>query len=766
MELIYVNNKQLMEKIYVKYDGMTEFQELNKNKRTLLSCFFQIIENHILYITYSFLKNNGVIDGTKVGLEYDGLCVPKFGTYDKETILKNLNNHILKKTNLRYILFKIKGYNDALDDIIELRIKMNDDAPKSVSEKPLHEVSVKTNTLENIFDGESNDTLDNTKNVYVINEEHKSRMKLYLNCISEKRYANNDDLFIIGVAIYNERCGFDLFDNVSKTADDYDAAAVAKKWEEYKNDENKYENKKATILSIIDFAKEDDIVKYKSALIRDKHGLMNQLCQTGLTDTLCAMLFYSKLYDKYIYDPDNKLMYFLNKYGIYTKDVGNIQLQTDINTHVYNLIENELMQRTKTMNEDEKAEIEELLINYQIYLDKNANKKYIANELKLLYTIRNLYEKLDTNDDIFAFTNGVYDLKNKIFRNGLPQEYITCTAKYEFAPADKDKKIYIMGVIESIMPDTHERIYLLKTLAIGLVGNNKLEEFYMWIGKGSNGKSMLRDLIKMTFGDYFDNMEIEYLNKTKTGVHSGAADPIMAKKKNSRIVISTEPEGDVVLKSAKIKQIVGRDPVQVRDLYQSSFNFVPKFKLIIQTNNYPKIDGFDAAIKRRLRVVQFPSIFVDNPKHECEKKIDRDLKDNLHNYKNEFFEILLDHYCDFINNDNNCIKMPKRFEKDTKNYLLDNDPIQDFIDTEIIMTNDKKNKILSSILYSKYTDYIGFNDAIGQTPFKNIMINKGFEYGRTSEGVCCFKIKLKGIEMEKEKEKEKNVKHFFGKKTS
>ena len=86
-----------------------------------------------------------------------------------------------------------------------------------------------------------------------------------------------------------------------------------------------------------------------------------------------------------------------------------------------------------------------------------------------------------------------------------------------------------------------------------------------------------------TLGEYFDNMEIEWFAKTNHQSHAGAADSAMARKKNSRCVVSTEPEGDIVLRSAKLKQISGRDPIQVRELFKSSFNFVAKFKLFLQT---------------------------------------------------------------------------------------------------------------------------------------------------------------------------------------
>lgn len=79
-------------------------------------------------------------------------------------------------------------------------------------------------------------------------------------------------------------------------------------------------------------------------------------------------------------------------------------------------------------------------------------------------------------------------------------------------------------------------------------------------------------------GKYYDSMEIEYINKTKEHSHPTSADPIMAKKKNCRIVISTEPDLEIKLKMNKIKQWPGRDDIQCRHLFGNSFNFKPKFR--------------------------------------------------------------------------------------------------------------------------------------------------------------------------------------------
>lgn len=117
---IYENNKELFKKIYVKYDNLTKDEEIDKNKRTLLSCFFQVIENHILFIAFKCLQSMKVITKTNVCLEYDGLCVPS-NNFDKEKVINDLNKRITELTGLKFIKFKIKDYDCVIGDVIEKR---------------------------------------------------------------------------------------------------------------------------------------------------------------------------------------------------------------------------------------------------------------------------------------------------------------------------------------------------------------------------------------------------------------------------------------------------------------------------------------------------------------------------------------------------------------------------------------------------------------------------------------------------------------------
>lgn len=119
-KMIYENNDRLFKKIYTKHNNLTENEEHQKNKRTLLSCFFQIIENHVLFLAFKCLQKIKIIKDTTVCLEYDGLCIPT-NKFDKEVVINNLNKNIVALTGLKFVKFKIKGYDCAINEIIEKR---------------------------------------------------------------------------------------------------------------------------------------------------------------------------------------------------------------------------------------------------------------------------------------------------------------------------------------------------------------------------------------------------------------------------------------------------------------------------------------------------------------------------------------------------------------------------------------------------------------------------------------------------------------------
>jgi P4 family phage/plasmid primase-like protien len=568
-----------------------------------------------------------------------------------------------------------------------------------------------------------------------------SKIKLYLNVLNKSRCDDYDSWIKIGAIIYNENCSFELFDEWSKKSDKYDSKSCVKTWNSYKDDRNK----KATLKSLIKMVKLDNPHAYYELTMTDPNSIMDESYKSGIfTDDTCSRLFYSMFPNKFIYDIDNKDWYSINKYGIYEKEGDeNITARKLIKKDLTIFIQSYYEQKTIDLKKDKREYYKDFNKRIEEYLGKVRNKKAVIEEMKNIYGKAKIFEKMDNvNNFIFAFDNGVYDLKQNIFRNALPEELVTCTCGYDYDEANPKIIKKIHKILNDIFSKKDEKDYVMTTQSLGLEGCNSREEVYIWTGNGRNGKGLIRDLMALTLGGYFDNLEIEYLQKTNHQGHANSADPIMARKKNCRYVVTTESEADIKIRIAKLKQLSGNDPLQVRFLNKNSFNFVPKFKLIIQTNHPVEIDGTDTALRARLKYITFRNRFCENPQKDNEKKIDMTLKDKIKTdeYKLAFFHILLDYYNQYIAN-NRILATPQTFIDETNSYFQSNNPVDEFIDSCIKITNNESDKIKSSFLYAMYKNYHDGNvKSITTNRFKQILDSKGIKSKRSNGiyflGIC------------------------------
>jgi hypothetical protein len=114
---VYTNNPSLVRKL--KIAGEDKY----KTQSRVISYWFQIIENHLVWIMYKFLVSRNIIKSKHCGLEMDGICIPpvKF-EFNKDTTITDLNNLIIIETGLD-VKFKFKDYDEkfVLNDIIEQR---------------------------------------------------------------------------------------------------------------------------------------------------------------------------------------------------------------------------------------------------------------------------------------------------------------------------------------------------------------------------------------------------------------------------------------------------------------------------------------------------------------------------------------------------------------------------------------------------------------------------------------------------------------------
>ena len=355
-------------------------------------------------------------------------------------------------------------------------------------------------------------------------------------------------------------------------------------------------------------------------------------------------------------------------------------------------------------------------------------KNNIITELTELYSLKNkgkFVEKLDNDPYLLGFENGIYDLKNFVFREGKPDDFVSMTVGYDYIPEYTKYKEDIIKFFEDIMPNKEDREYLLTLLGSTLIGININEIFNIFTGGMRNGKSTLSNILLYVFGDYYGDISNNLLTKERPA--QNVPQPELLEIIKKRIILASETEGKQKINTGFIKGITGNDRCKARGLYSNDIiTFIPKFKLILLCNDIPEVDKpYDNAFWNRCKCLNFPVLFTENPKNEFEKKINKNLKQELLNWKQDCMLLFLEYYKKYCEVG---LTETQSIINSTKKYKKQNNFYSDFID-EYLIKSDGDHVIwsdLKSMIMEWYKINIG-NDTPKAKDIKTYFETKIFK---------------------------------------
>jgi P4 family phage/plasmid primase-like protien len=263
-----------------------------------------------------------------------------------------------------------------------------------------------------------------------------------------------------------------------------------------------------------------------------------------------------------------------------------------------------------------------------VFLKKTSWKNNIMKEAQELFYDSEFIDKLDNNPHLLCFNNGIVDFKNRTFRKGQPDDYISMSTKIDYIPRYRETPKYLQlsdqidEFINQLFPDPELRRYMWEHLASCLIGTNENQTFNIYIGSGANGKSKLVDLLSKGLGDYKGTVPLPFITQSRPGIGNTSSEIVQLKGK--RLAVMQEPSKGDKINEGIMKEITGGDPIQGRALFKDMITFIPQFKLVVPTNTLFDIKSNDDGTWRRIRVCDFASKFVDNP-YSDEVKFPREL---------------------------------------------------------------------------------------------------------------------------------------------
>ena len=578
-------------------------------------------------------------------------------------------------------------------------------------------ISISEINCAETLDKALNNVFKNLKHTeYEIRETHE-----YAQALPEKYYNPGSHTINRQVAFALKHTDERLFLSWIKLrskAHDFDYSDIPAKYEEWRKFHKTNQlNECVTKRSIMYWLRKDNFEEYE----RIKKQTIDYYIEKALeaiTEYDLAEVLKQMFKDKYICVSYKKNTWYVFKNHRWVLDEG-LSLREKISKDMYDLFSNkcdqvnsELFEYKEDDNRNDYLKKKAKIIGEaKVRLKKTNDKNNIMREAAEIFYDGDFIKNMDTNKYLLCFNNGVVDFKNKIFREGYPEDYITMTTKINYIPYDetnaefKNTAAEVESFMNKLFPIQDLNRYMWDHLASCLIGSNKNQTFNVYHGSGSNGKSILADLMSVTLGEYKGTVPITLVTE-KRGLIGGTSDEVL-KLKGKRYAVMQEPSKGVKLNEGIMKELTGGDPIQARGLYSESEIFEPQFNLVVCTNNLFDIDSNDDGTWRRIRKCNFLSKFVDSNSelHTDDTPYvypkDKDLKEKLPKLAPVFASMLVKRAFETDGIVQDCKTVNDASDK----YRNCQDHISAFINEKIIKTSIQKDKVKKNEIYTEFKNW-------------------------------------------------------------
>lgn len=672
-----------------------------------------------------------------------GACKPGLAPYRLTRIIDNQGRTLPKdeyEENRLTSLLSIRNKTDCTPVKPDLEQTISNYREKVQKRNPKQDIP---NGAETKFGD-----IPQSNNLGVHDEELKTVIEL-VHMLSDERAENYEDWMKVGWALHNISPESNellvLWDEFSKRSHKYDEGACAKAWASMKKSG-------LTLGSLHYWASRDNPEQYKKLRAQDlRYWLENALTGTNVDVAkvlyrmcryrfVCSSIKYKTLYEFrthrwHITDDGiglrskipNELVeeyqklreHYTEKIQSERRSLHSMNFQANaflddseymgmVSSHKMSgpTIEPEML---KAMSERITRYSEQIgLIDTLIPKLKTTNFiENVVKESRGLFYREGFASQLDTNPYLLGFDNGVLELDTMIFREGRPEDNVSISTNYDYteewdpnSPEMESLKLFL----QQVQPNDDQRDYLLTFLGSCLEGVNADESFNIWTGSGGNGKSKINELFLNTIGGYSCKLPITLLTGKRAA--SNAANPELMDTKGRRYCYMEETNDVDQLQVGLLKELTGGDKIKARGLYQDFVEFKPQFKMTMLCNELPKVPAFDGGTWRRLRVLEFQSRFVENPKEPNEFLVDTRLAEKMMSWRNAFMGLLIQYYQKY----RKCgLVIPTAVHRFTKEYQSGMDQYQEFIETTIVKTNSMRDTISFPDLHAKFHDWYSQN---------------------------------------------------------
>lgn len=314
----------------------------------------------------------------------------------------------------------------------------------------------------------------------------------------------------------------------------------------------------------------------------------------------------------------------------------------------------------------------------------NDIKKYLKNGY------RGFKYKEFQNEDLINFKNGVYDIKNNKLLDHSSNYFFTYILPCEY------NQNLVNGRLEKIVADWGiDLLDIKKMLGYCFQKSNHLEKSFYLIGKPNCGKGTLTSMIKYMFAQKCESITIKDLYE-----NHGASTI-----KDKTCLIDEDFDNKTFLNCdvKKFNKLISGESFNYNVKYKTIQNLNSTMKFIICANDYPrfKSENDNGGFRRRIYYMKFTSQYKQGVNQDVSIKQEF-IKNN--DMQSEFMNWVIEGL-KLLNNNN-----PKEAFFDNQDELNEqivrrSEPLIDYLIENVIVTNNKQDKIKGADLYNHFKNW-------------------------------------------------------------
>lgn len=260
------------------------------------------------------------------------------------------------------------------------------------------------------------------------------------------------------------------------------------------------------------------------------------------------------------------------------------------------------------------------------YVQNNIDNKYTTSRARELKAMMKFdpgicISDFDEYDNLVNLNNGIYNYDTKLLFNHSKDYKFTYTLNINYNPLALDCPNF-MRFLQGCFAnsgnwedgyeydeDTVENI--IRLCGYLLYPRNTIEGIFIFLGEGSNGKSVLMDVLRMFFpSKYITNLSLNTISNE---------DGFQREKLiRSRINFCTEQKGGSI-NSEELKKVASGEGITVQRKFNEALDFKSHTKIVVSANNMPYFNDTTHGILRRLYMFSFKNRFVNKAEFEKER---------------------------------------------------------------------------------------------------------------------------------------------------